>query len=41
LLGYSIEPDPDRYGEVDDLLELILLNAARVSTLLKGSWLPQ
>lgn len=40
-MGYSKEPDPDRCEEVDDLLDLIQLNAARLSTLKKGSWLPQ
>jgi hypothetical protein len=40
-LGYSKEPDPDRCGEVDDLLDLIQMNTARLSTLSKGSWLPQ
>ena len=39
-MGYSKEPDPDRFGEVKDLLDLIQLNAARLSTLKKGSWLP-
>jgi len=25
-LGYSIEPDPDRRGEVDNLVDLMLMN---------------
>ena len=41
MLGFSIEPDPERRREVDDLLELIHLNATRLSTLNIGSWLPQ
>ncbi|MDQ0411838.1 hypothetical protein J2S25_000016 [Mesobacillus stamsii] len=25
-MGYSIEPDPDRRGEVDNLVDLMLMN---------------
>ena len=40
-LGYSIEPDPDRRGEVDNLLDLIQIECFKTINSEKGNWLPQ
>lgn len=40
-MSYSIDPDPERSGEVNVFFELMKLAATRISTLKKGGWLPQ